>query len=234
MQNRNREDSSLMSKERSRIEKSKGSRRAVRRRLVKESINIFVNGLLFRNPVAIGALGLFPVVGAGFSLANAAALSLMMLVMMLPVCVVSSWLRGPVWVRPAVVLVLSGLMYLPAAGLLEWMMPQTMSKLGVYGILMIGNSIVLSRANDYAPTRVTLAVVMDSLGCTAGFSLVILLVALARETWAALLSGNAELVGAAAAQKGAYPMLGFLLLGFIAALIQHLNRKRSTERRAKR
>ena len=78
MQNRNREDSSLMSKERSRIEKSKGSRRAVRRRLVKESINIFLNGLLFRNPVAVGALGLFPVVGAGFSLANAAALSLMM------------------------------------------------------------------------------------------------------------------------------------------------------------
>lgn len=232
MKNKNKE-SSLMSKERSSIEKTKGSRRAVRSRLAKESTNIFMNGLVFRNPVAIGALGLFPVVGAGYSISNAAALSLMMLVMMLPVCVISGWLRGPAWVRPAVVLVLSGILYLPAAGLIELLMPQVMSKLGVYGVLMIGNSIILSRANDYAPTRVTLAVVMDSLGCTAGFSAVIFLVAIARETWATLLAGNPYVVGAGAAQKGAYPMLGFILLGGIAALIQHFNAKRATERKAK-
>ena len=56
---------------------------------LREAWTIFKNGVLFRNPVLIGALGLFPVAAAGYSLKNGAALSLMMLVMMLPVCFVT-------------------------------------------------------------------------------------------------------------------------------------------------
>ncbi|WP_101698300.1 Rnf-Nqr domain containing protein [Clostridium minihomine] len=223
-----KEDSSLMSKGRGRAVAARGSKKAVRKRLIRESGNIFLNGLVFRNPVALGALGLFPVVGAGYSMENAAALSFMMLFMMLPVCLICGWLRMPVWVRPAVALVLSGLMYLPAAALLEHFAPRTFSGLGIYGILMIGNSIVLSRANDYAPTHITLAVVMDSLGCTAGFSAVIFAVAMLREIWSSLI---ARMTGTV--QAGAYPFIGFLLLGILAALIQHWNQKRNAERKAK-
>lgn len=207
----------------------KGSKRAARGRLLKESRTIFLNGFVFRNPVALGALGLFPVVGAGYSLQNAAVLSLMMLVMMLPVCLVSGWLKMPVWVRPAAVLILSGAMYLPAAALAGRLMPQAVSQLGVYIVLMIGNSIVLSRANDYAPSHLTLAVVLDSLGCTAGFSAVIFLVAALRELWSALVASTGGTPGSA----GAYPLVGFLLLGILAALIQHANNKRAAERKAK-
>ena len=43
---------------------ARGSKKTLQKRLMKESAGIFLNGLVFRNPVAIGALGLFPVVGA--------------------------------------------------------------------------------------------------------------------------------------------------------------------------
>ena len=94
---------------------------------------------------------------------------------------------------------------------------------------MIGNSIVLSRANDYAPSHITLAVLMDSLGCTAGFSAVIFLVAALREIWSNIVKDTGGVYHA-----GAYPLVGFLLLGVIAALIQHTNAKRAAaERKAK-
>lgn len=208
---------------------SRGSKKTIQQRLIKESIGIFLNGLIFRNPVALGALGLFPVVGAGYSIENAAVLSLMMLVMMLPVCLLSGWLKIPVWIRPALVLVLSGILYIPAAYLTKWLLPQVVSALGLYAILMIGNSIVLSRANDYAPTHISLAVLMDSLGCTAGFSAVLFLVAALREIWDKLVASTGGVYHA-----GAYPLVGFLLLGMIAALIQHVNAKRlAAERKAK-
>lgn len=213
----------------SRKSASRGSKKTIQQRLVKESIGIFLNGLVYRNPVALGALGLFPVVGAGYSIENAAVLSLMMLVMMLPVCLLSGWLKVPVWIRPALALVLSGILYIPAAYLTKWLLPQTVSTLGVYAILMIGNSIVLSRANDYAPTHISLAVLMDSLGCTAGFSAVLFLVAAFREIWDKLVANTGGVYHA-----GAYPLVGFLLLGMIAALIQHMNAKRlAAERKAK-
>ena len=208
---------------------ARGSKKTVHKRLIKESTGIFLNGLVFRNPVAIGALGLFPVVGAGYTMKNAAVLSLMMLVMMLPVCLLSGWLKIPVWIRPAAALVLSGVMYLPAAALAKWLMPQAFSALSIYAVLMIGNSIILSRANDYAPSHITLAVLMDSLGCTAGFSAVIFLVAALREIWSNIVKDTGGVYHA-----GAYPLVGFLLLGVIAALIQHTNAKRAAaERKAK-
>ena len=46
---------------------------------------------------------------------------------------------------------------------------------------MIANSIILSRANDYAPDHISFAVVADSLGCTIGFAIVICLVSALRE-----------------------------------------------------
>ena len=50
---------------------------------------------------------------------------------------------------PAAVVTLTALFYLPAELLVEKMMPGTMSALGICGMLMVANSIILSRANDY-------------------------------------------------------------------------------------
>lgn len=198
--------------------------------VLSESATIFANGVLFRNPVLIGALGLYPVVAAGYSLRNAAALSMMMLVMMLPVCLISGLAgqRIPNWVRPGVVLLLSALFYLPAQMLVERMMPGVTAQLGMCGGLMVANSILLSRANDYAPDHISFAVIADSLGCTLGFAIVICAVSAVRE-----LLYTGKLWDQPIAFQGAVqtiitkPFFAFLLLGFFAALVQWINGKHS-------
>lgn len=194
-----------------------------------EAFTIFLNGICFKNPVLIGALGIYPVAAAGYSLRNGAALSLMMLIMMVPVCMLSG-LAGeavPNWVRPAAVVTLTAALYLPAQLLVEVLMPGTISALGVCGMLMVANSIILSRANDYAPDHINLAVFADSFGCTIGFSVVVCLISALRELlskgtlWGKTITSPNALQNVITA-----PFFAFILLGFLAALVQWLNTKR--------
>ena len=194
--------------------------------VLSESVTIFANGVCFKNPVLRGALGLYPVVAAGYSLRNGLALSVMMLVMMLPVCLVSG-LAGqkvPNWIRPAAVLLLSAIFYLPAYLLVEKMMPGIMSQLGICGGLMVANSIILSRANDYAPDHISFAVLADSLGCTIGFAIVICSVSALRELLSTgTLWGKNVLLEGVPQTIVTKPFFAFLLLGFFAALVQWIN-----------
>lgn len=200
--------------------------------ILSESAIIFANGVCFKNPVLIGALGLYPVVAAGYSLRNGVALSIMMLIMMMPVCLISGFAgqKVPNWVRPAAVLLLSAAFYLPAYLLVEKMMPGVSSKLGICGGLMIANSIILSRANDYAPDHISFAVVADSLGCTIGFAIVICLVSALRELLSTgALWGQTITYQRVAQAIVAKPFFAFLLLGFLAALVQWINSKRDQD-----
>lgn len=210
------------------IKKRRGMRKKTKI-ILQEGKTIFLNGLLFKNPVVIGALGLYPVAAAGYNLKNAAALSFMMLIMMLPVCLISGWVgnRIPFWIRPAMVLALSALCYLPAILLLNRVMPAMTVPLGIFAPLMIGNSILLSRANDYAPSHITAAVLADSLGCTAGFTFIICLVGAIREILSqGTLWGLKTSVPAFLQKPATYPFFGFLLLGFCSALLQWMNSRR--------
>lgn len=172
--------------------------------VLSESVTIFVSGVCFKNPILIGALGLYPVVAAGYCLRNGVALSIMMLIMMLPTCLISSFAGKsiPNWIRPAVVLLLSAAFYLPSQILVEKMMQMT-SQLGICGGMMVANSIILSRANDYAPEHIEFAVLADSLGCTVGFSVVICFISAIREI---LSTGNSGAISflLSASQKRRY------------------------------
>ena len=121
---------------------------------------IFRSGFLFRNPVAVGALGLFPVVAAGTGLKNAAALSFLFLLISVPseLVLCAAGMLIPKWIRPAAVLFLSAVFYVPAALVLGRVMPGSIDRLGLAAALMTCNSVLYSRAEEYAfpqcsPTR---------------------------------------------------------------------------------
>ena len=96
-----------------------------RRSLLRETGTIFLNGAFFKNPVLVGALGLYPVVAAGYNMKNAVELSLLFLFLSLPLtllfCLVGEMM--PVWIRPGLVLKASAVLYLPAAWLTEKLIP---------------------------------------------------------------------------------------------------------------
>lgn len=190
---------------------------------------IFRSGLLFRNPVAVGALGLYPVVAAGFGLKNAVALSLLFLLIAIPseivLCV--GGLLVPKWARPAAVLFVTAAFYVPAMLALRRIMPDSADGLGMAAALMTCNSVLYSRAEEYAPEHILPAVLADAAGCSIGFAAVLCLVASVRELW---LTGGVWNSGTAGEGVGSgldLPFAGFLLVGLIAALIQRINLRRA-------
>lgn len=207
-----------------------------RRSLLRETGTIFLNGAFFKNPVLVGALGLYPVVAAGYNMKNAVELSLLFLFLSLPLnllfCLVGEMV--PVWIRPGLVLTASAVLYLPAAWLTEKLMPGAVTALGMFASLMICNSVILSRAGEYAPTHIGWAVAADAVGGSVGFSLVICLTGAIRELWlkGSLWHTNMGVYGTADAGVS-LPFFGFILLGFFAAFVQWANEKRSqkTEKR---
>lgn len=189
---------------------------------------IFRSGVLFRNPVAVGALGLFPVVAAATGLKDAAALSLLFLLISVPseLVLCGAGMLVPKWVRPAAVLIVSAVFYVPAVLLLGAVMPGSVERLGMAAALMICNSVLYSRAEEYAPEHIFPAVLADAAGCSVGFAAVVCLVASVRELW---LTGGIWGHGTAGQGAGAgldLPFAGFLLVGLLAALIQKINLRR--------
>lgn len=200
-----------------------------RKELLRQTRKIFQVSFFSRNPVLAAALGLYPIVAAGYNLRNAVELSLLFLFIALPtglfLCLTGEMV--PIWVRPALALFSSAVFYLPAAWLIEHIIPGSVAALGMFGGLMICNSVILSRANEYAPTHIGWAVAADAAGCAAGFSLVICLSGVLRELW---LKGSVWGVNTGVYGTGdsgvSLPFFGFILVGFLAAFLQWMNRRR--------
>ena len=155
--------------------KAKTEQRPSGRSTLRETRTVFTNGLFFKNPVLIGALGLYPVVAAGYNLRMAVELSLLLFLMTLPAALTCCLLGGlvPNWLRPGAVLAVNAVFYLPAAWCLNQLFPGSLHSLGIYAGLTICNSMVLSRCNDYAPYHLARAVLADVFGCMIGYSLVL-------------------------------------------------------------
>ena len=64
--------------------KAKTEQRPSGRSTLRETRTVFTNGLFFKNPVLIGALGLYPVVAAGYNLRMAVELSILLFLITLP------------------------------------------------------------------------------------------------------------------------------------------------------
>lgn len=196
---------------------------------LRETRTIFLNGLFLKNPVLIGALGLYPVVAAGYNLRMAVQLSLLMFFISLPAglvfCLAGEFLAG--WLRPGAVLIVSAACYLPAAWLVNQLFPGSLNTMGIFAGLIICNSMVLSRCNDYAPAHLLRAVLADILGCVLGYSLVLCAVACLREYLQRGSVWNSSTGIYIPADKGtALPFFGFIMLGFLAALVQGINLRR--------
>ncbi len=169
-----------------------------------------------RNPVAVGALGLFPVAAGAYQLQNAVALTLLTLAVSAPASVLFSLLgrRVPAWLRPGLALAAAGALFLPAQQLVNAFLPAAAGWAGLFAPVAICNSAVLSRLNEFAPQAAPWEALADALGNAFGFGLAACAVALLREWLATGAVWGFSLEPETALQQ---PFFGFLLLGFLAA-----------------
>ena len=213
------------------------SEREIRARETLHALKeVFTNGLLYKNPVLIGAIGLCPVVAAGITLKNGAALSLLLGAMLLPTCLLFSLVgdKVPMGLRPPMILILSAALYIPAGIFTEKILPDTLSALGIYAPLMTANAIIVSRAKHFSARHVYYAALVDGAGCALGFAVVICLGSAVREIlWRGTLWDMP--LGIGGGISGAqYVFAGFILLGFFSAAAQAAVRRKEKREKARK
>lgn len=185
-------------------------------------IQLFVENAVTNNIVLIQALGLCPIIAAGNTLQNGVALTVCTAVVLIPlslfIALAGNWL--PKWLRPVIYVLLASLLLVGAAYVMEtYISAELFAKLHLFIPLMAVN-MLYTRSVGFSSIVNPVATVVDALGSTVGFGVVICAVSALREMavygslWGISLGWERTLSATSA------PFAAYLLLGFLAALLQ--------------
>ncbi len=192
------------------------------RRQIRRNAQLFAENALIDNIVLIQALGLCPIIAAGDSLQKGVALTICTAVVLIPlsffIALVGNWM--PKWVRPAAYVVLASLLLVGTGTVMKWYVsPELFAELHLFIPLMAVN-MLYTRSVGFSSIVNPIATMVDALGSTVGFGLVICAVSTLREMLAfGTIWGNPVDI-TPLPQEASSPFIAFILLGFMAALLQ--------------
>ncbi len=181
-----------------------------------------VENAVTHNIVLSQALGLCPIIAAGVNLKSGVVLTVCTALVMLPLSLVISYIGQHLakWIRPALYVLLASLLLVAASYVLDtFVSPVLYARLYLF-IPLIAVNLLYSRSIGFASTVRPLETIIDAIGSTLGFGIVICLISALREfaingtIWDVPL--NSELV----LPEAAAPFTAFVVLGFMAALLQ--------------
>lgn len=186
---------------------------------------VFLRAFSQENIVLVQALGICPIIAAGISLQRGVALTACTAAALIPSCLLMSLLgkRIPSVVRPPLYTLLAMAMMVGCAWLMTtYISPELYASLYLFLPLMSVNTIFTYRAGGYSIGRHPLLAFTDAIGTSLGFGIVICIVSTLRELaisgtiWGKPMGFEVRL------PEAAYPFAAFILLGFMAALLQQI------------
>jgi Na+-translocating ferredoxin:NAD+ oxidoreductase subunit E len=184
--------------------------------------DIFLRGSLIHNPVLVQVIGICPVVAAAVSFRAAALLAVIYsLILIVTQVIASAFLKRIVrWVRVAVYLIIGLIIVSPFIYYLEKYDIGIRITLGIYLPLLAANSLAALRCEKVAVRNTVKYSFFDAIAASAGYSAVLLLVGFIRE-----LLGSGSIfenpIGFLPRASGMLmPFGGFIVLGFMAALLR--------------
>jgi len=192
------------------------------RRRVWRNTQLFVENAVTNNIVLIQALGLCPIIAAGDTLQKGVALTVCTAVVLIPLsffmALVGNWL--PKWLRPAIyVMLASGLLAVTAMLTDRYLSTELYAQLYLYIPLMAVN-LLYTRSVGFSSIVNPVATVVDALGSTVGFGAVICIISLFREMAIYGTVWGHAIENAIAIPAASNSCFAFILLGFMAALLQ--------------
>ncbi len=184
---------------------------------------IFLNGLIFQNPILVLFLGMCATLAVTTSLTNGIGMGLSTTAVLICSNVVISLLRKviPKEVRIACYVVVIAAFVTIVDLMLQAFLPSLSESLGLFIQLIVVNCIILGRAEAFASKNGPLYAAVDGLSMGLGFTLALCAMGFIRE----LLGGGAILghqVLPYGASMIAAPAGGFLVLGSLVALTNYL------------
>ena len=188
------------------------------------------NGVIVNNPTLVQLLGMCPTLATSTSLSNAIGMGLSATLVLIGSNVVISLLRKiiPNKIRIAAYIVIIAGFVTMIDMLIQAYVPALSASLGLFIPLIVVNCIILARAESFASKNKVLPSFFDGLAMGLGFTLALSILGAVREILGSgTILGFELFAGVAPVSLFALPAGGFLGLGFLIALVQHLsNRKK--------
>ena len=188
----------------------------------------FVQTFASDNIVLVQALGICPIIAAGVSLQRAVALTVCTLVAMIPCSLLMSTIGKKIsnlWRAPIYVLLAMAFMVGCGYVLTTYISPELYAYLYLFLPLMSVNSLFTYHGAGFSSGRSPLLALVDAIGTSLGFGLVICIVSTLRELAIGGTIWGVPVGFEARFPEATYPFAAFILLGFMAATLQQLKKK---------
>ena len=198
------------------------SKKQKARRELWRTGQLFAENALTNNIVLIQALGLCPIITISTTLQNGVVMAACTAAVMIPlslfVALMGTWM--PKWLRPAVYVILASLILMGCSFLLDrYISTDLFAKLHHF-IPLIAVNMLYARTTGFSSIVHPIATVIDSVGSTVGFGLVICAVSALREVVAFGTLWNVPMDTEITLPEAAAPFSAFILLAFLAATLQ--------------
>lgn len=187
-------------------------------------------GILTNNPIFVQLIGMCPTLATSTSLKNGIGMGLAVTFVLMCSNLVISLLRKfiPSKVRiAAYIVIIAGFVTMVDLSLQAYL-PELSSSLGMFIPLIVVNCIILAHAEAFASKNGPLPSLIDGLSMGLGFTVAISILSTVRE-----LLGSGTIYGLPVFGDGYTPIImlilpagGFLTLGLLIALFQHLTRNK--------
>lgn len=188
-------------------------------------------GLLTNNPIFVQLIGMCPTLATSTSLKNGLGMGLAVTFVLMCSNLVISLLRRfiPNKIRiAAYIVIIAGFVTIVDLSMQAWL-PDLSASLGMFIPLIVVNCIILARAEAFASKNKPLPSLIDGLSMGIGFTFAISVLSAVRE-----LLGSGTILGIDVFGDSYTPIImailpagGFLLLGILIALFQHIMSRRS-------
>ena len=187
-------------------------------------------GILTNNPIFVQLIGMCPTLATSTSLKNGIGMGLAVTFVLMCSNLVISLLRKfiPSKVRiAAYIVIIAGFVTIVDLSLQAYL-PELSSSLGMFIPLIVVNCIILARAEAFASKNGPLPSLIDGLSMGLGFTVAISILSTVRE-----LLGSGTIYGLPVFGDGNTQIIvlilhagGFLTMGLLIALFQHLTRNK--------
>ncbi len=190
---------------------------------------IFLEGLLFKNPSLVDFIGLTPIIVGGTTVKNGLILSLATVIVLVAVCLFASLTKNilPKRFAPAIYTLFAAVLLVPMTWLGYKFMPYTMFSIGIIYPLIAVNGINLSRAEGFAAKNNVKLTLADGLGKGLGFSAVLIFASCVREILGYGTFLNISVPFFSEFHSGVVSGVpgGFMVMAIFAAVIQFIAQK---------
>ena len=198
------------------------SKRNKLRREFWRTAHLFVENAVTNNIVLIQAIGLCPIIAISTTLQNGVIMAACTAAVMIPLSLMMALLGSgmPKWLRPAVYAIFASLLLVGCSFILERYISTELFAGLHHFIPLIAVNMLYARTVGFSSIVHPVATVMDAVGSTVGFGLVICAVSAIREVlaygtlWAVPVGTDFALPQITA------PFVAFILLAFLAATLQ--------------